>query len=259
MGRREPPFLIKLICIRMAFDIIKLSEQENILIKESEKLYGDYYLTNNERLSYFHIFISKKVEDEATIFVSFLGSILSNLTMTFLSILRRHENQANLMLRHVLESVVLSCYSLHKPDYNEFVEKDKNREYEDLQNVKNKAYSWFGENYKIPSDKIKDLKNSINKRHSHSNLGNTFFNVLLDHTARQTQIFFFDNRDINTVKGSLLGFCFIVCDLMDVISKVVKDYPLVELNPNFEETMVRFNEGNKRLFVNYVKENPELK
>lgn len=240
----------------MSFDIKVLSEQENTFVKEAEAIYGIYYTSANERIKFMHSFISRKINDEATIFVSFLGSSISNLTMAFLSVLRRHENQANLMLRHVLESVVLSCYSLTHTDYNEFVKKEENGEYVDLPEVKHKANVWFEENYKTHSIKIKALKKMINERHSHSNLGNTFFNVLLDKDSKQTQLFFFDNRDINAVNGALMGFSFIVCDLIEVISKVVLDYPLVEIKPDFDEIFNRFAKGNSDLLNKYLKENP---
>jgi hypothetical protein len=235
------------------FNIEKVCEQEYKLIQEAKATYGIYYEHCSNIITYAYGFIDKIIEKDGFLVISFWGSVTNNLTLALLALLRRHQNLSHLILRQVCESLVLACYSLYKCDVEEFITKDSQGNYYENDKALLNANKWLEKNYPIQSEAIKRLKDMINKRHSHSNLGSTFSTTKYDKNSKQAQISFFDVQDTLFYEGALVGLSTITFRFLNIMNEVLIDYPFVETDIDFENKMKEFEIINSSLLKKHYK------
>lgn len=228
----------------MDFKLEELSNAENELIKKAQLNYTYMFDNANNAVTFTWNFLSK-VKPEAWIFVSFLSQVQKGLVLGLLSTLRKHEVQGFMMLRHVLESAVLACYGLYKPDLAEFGHIDSEGCAQVDEKAKDKAYKWIENNYSSFSKTIKFMKDTINKAFAHSSIlltPNTF--EFEDNAMRVT---FFDKDDDLMLRQRLWWIANIAIGLLNLFSEVIHDYPLVELVDGFADKMRALAIENERI------------
>ncbi|WP_219836077.1 hypothetical protein [Paenibacillus sp. R14(2021)] len=223
-----------------------ISMTENAMIVSSNDIYGEFY-THAERLVQFSFHFLKTVKPNAQVFVIFLSQVNKSLSLSLLSSLRRHDVQAQLMLRHVLESAVLATYSLYETDINQFAYIDNNDYAHERPEVKVKAHNWLEENYSIFNDKIKFMKTKvINKNTAHANIITAFNNYDFSNEEKFVTTLF-DPDDPLIIKQRLWWIANISFGLLDMFFRISKNIPIINVNDDFEKTMFEFGRENKRL------------
>lgn len=152
----------------LEFQIEKLSNDENELVKRAYLNYGDEIRLAQRAISLVWNYVLE-IEDKAELFAHFVSQIQKSLYLALLSITRRHQQQFFGVLRYALESAVLACYALEKPNLDEFRKYNKNGVPYPSEPNEGKAYDWFDKHYKKYSEEIKNLKtNVINRQYAHA-------------------------------------------------------------------------------------------
>jgi hypothetical protein len=229
------------------FTIYDLSEKENELIKESKRKYGNFFDNANNIVNFSWSFISNP-RPESWIFHAFYTQCVKHLSLALLSVLRRHTIQAEQDMRQALESCVLTCYALKEPKENEFVYmlEDGTLQPKNKERHNKKRFKWIDENYKYHSDKIKYFKDRINDNFAHANFVNALMNVRHDFETGVFNSDYFDNNDIWLIKIQLWMISNNTLGMMELISMVLRDYPLAKIKPEFKDRMEIFWVINQR-------------
>ncbi len=214
----------------MNFRIEDLSNTENIMLINAHKEYGTLFDHAQATVLFTRKFIYK-VDPLAWVFISFLSQTSNSLVLALLSSVRRHDVQANMMLRYALESVVLACYALSKPDVNEFGHIDSDGLIQIDEEVLSRAYEWLEINYKTYSDTIKSFKDKINKSSSHANILKPQATFDFD---EEMKMLFFDKKHKIITEQRLWWIANISLGFLDLFSKVINDFPLVKLIDDFQ-------------------------
>lgn len=183
------------------YDIFKISECENEMIKEAEINYGTVFRNTNKLLSLLPA-IYDELNPEFLYFYSLIGVATNSLYLSFLSIVRKHLIQTDLMIRHALESSALACYAAVEPSINEdgssvFGKLNDDGLYETNEGIKKIAYDWLEKNYKEYSDSMKKIKDRINTHSSHANIMNVYFRSDSSEMGRYKEHFFDDYASDN--------------------------------------------------------------
>ncbi|RJG26721.1 hypothetical protein [Paenibacillus thiaminolyticus] len=236
------------------FNIYELSDEENRLVHIAGERYGEIFFLAKEVVEYSWLFVPS-ISQRVFVFNAFLTQINKMISLALLSILRHHTVQSQMSLRTALESTILACYALYKPDESEFIQEniDFPGTLLEKRSVKNKAYKWIEKNYKQYSEKIEYSKKTINNLFAHSNLINAFRNVEYGRKANSS-VFDMTPELIQKVYISHLTNSFIL--QIDLIGKVIHDYPLCKLNPDFHEKIDYFYSKNKSHF-DKLKQDPD--
>lgn len=226
----------------MNVDISYLTNIENELINKAHKNYGQIFDNSYNTISFIWNFI-KKADPSAWIFISFLSQVLKSLTLALLSAIRKHAIQSYLMLRNALESGALACYGLttFKPD--EFVNIDSKGIAHEKKKLKQKAYSWLNKNYPDSAKNLKHEKDIINKVFAHSSIIQTSWNYELSNL--EMSVSFLDKDDELLEKQRLWAIANTTLGLLDLFSKVISDYPKVELVDDFKKNMEELWKANE--------------
>lgn len=212
-------------------NIFQISEEENRLIQLSESRYGKIFKDAHETIIYSWEVIDS-YEESAWIFHSFITQVNKAFNLSLLSIVRRHDIQSQMNLRHALESSALACYALCKPQQDEFIYKDDNNIIRERK-VKKSAYDWLDKNYPHHSEKIKFFKDNINNLFAHSNLITALSNV--DNSNDSFTAMYFDNSSDILIKIRLWIIANICLVQLDLWWHVLREYPLAELRTDYAE------------------------
>lgn len=225
-------------------NIANLSNFENELIRNAGKDYGSVYNNSHNLIGFVWSFISK-VDDISYLFVLFLTQVRKDLTLSLLSIVRKHVVQANMMLRHALESSCLACYGLANPSQEDFLEIDERTGIIQENKILDRAYKWIETEHRDYSDRIKYAKGVINKLYAHAFILQPAFNFSVSRSGMTSS--FHDSIDEILTKSYLWNVADIAFNLLDLFSKVIQKYPSVVLVSDFEERMKEFYIENEKI------------
>lgn len=161
----------------------------------------------------------EEIRPEAIHFLAFLTQLRKSLVLSLLSLLRRHENQAQLMMRLAIESISKAGYTLTVTDDKEVVNCHDDDTMSEAKGFQKKAYDWIETTYPRHSEKLKYFKNLINYHYSHSNI----FSAASDWspTIGDGGIYspFFDKEDQLLIDAGLWQLANIALFGIDLISK----------------------------------------
>ena len=224
--------------------IIQLSEQENALIKNAPVEYWPIF-QNAHDLVFLTGYFIYSIKPEGYVFSLFISQVQKALTLSLLSCLRNHEVQLHMMLRYALESGVLAGYALSNPNLDDFCYTDSNNCLYPKEKAKDKAYKWIENQFPSYSEKIKYMKDSINKSFAHANILPTPQNY--DFSKEGIKSLFFDISDSLMTKKNLWWIANISFGLLDFLSRVVQKHPLVSFTSGFPEKMKRYGGENEKI------------
>ncbi len=226
----------------LEFKIEKLSNDENELVKKAYIDYGDEIQLAQRAISLIWNYVLE-IGDKAEIFAHFISQIQKSLHLALLSIIRRHQQQFFVGIRYVLESAVLACYALEKPNLDEFRKYDDNGVPYPSEPNEGKAYAWFDKHYEKFSEEIKDLKTRINKHYAHANIVLTANNT--SQIDDKLKIDFFDKDDKEFTSVLIWLLCKVCRLLLRLFEKVVEDFHVVKLPEGHSEKVTQLeNEIN---------------
>lgn len=193
---------------------------------------------------------------EAYVFNAFLTQTNNSLQLSLLSLIRHHTVQSYLNLRTSIESTTLACYSLYQPDEYVFIKRHDT--YKDIlieqTNVKNMANKWLDQTYAEHSKKLKLTKtDNINKYYAHSSLTTALMNIDYD-IPDLSMSNFFDKIDIFTLKFQLMLLANSAITQIDLISKVLIDYPRASLISDFDAKLTDLFTKNHDLYQEIIKD-----
>jgi len=160
----------------MEYDIQKISEEENSLIKNAASDYGNAYEHANKAVLFFRGFM-KEHDKGSYCFGAFLSFSRNSISLALLSILRKHDVQCQLMMRQFLESSVFAAYSMENNSIEAFGKIGEDGCLEINKDVKDKAYEWIESKYPQTSKIIKKMKKDINKIGAHANIVSAAMNL----------------------------------------------------------------------------------
>ena len=212
-------------------NIFEFLQKEHELVANAPLIYGDVFASTNRILDYFGQCFH--ATDEKALYSSvFIVEVQKSLYLSAVSAMRHHRVQMFHMLRNALESEVLACYALSCPDNSVFA--DMNDGYlKPKEALKKGGYSWFGDKYAESSEKIESFKGMINKNFAHANIFGATQNLMVDDEKKRVDPSLFDATEKKEVERNLwmIGDTAIGC--MRIYAAVVKNYPLVRVDPHF--------------------------
>ncbi|PAB61344.1 hypothetical protein [Anaeromicrobium sediminis] len=182
-------------------------------------------------------YISNIKTPKSLAYFTFNNQIRASLIQSLLALLRNHEVQSKLMLRHAIETGMLAAYSLIEPDIEKYLinEKDGARPVK----VMNKVYKFIENLFPDYSNRLKKVKDEINEFYAHGNLFNSF--VTSPNRENIYGLAFFDrNRDDDfKLKIGIWQIGHIACILFDLLYEASLMSIVVERN---EEISKRYSE-----------------
>ncbi|WP_346898806.1 hypothetical protein [Clostridium sp. UBA7503] len=142
-------------------DIRELIKMENEIIEESI-LESEELITNSYNLVKLLSQIADGKNIDASVFLFLHRQVQNSLFQNLLSILRRHEIQAQIMLRHSIEMACLSVYSLENANTNDYIVIDDIAA-KPVKGIERKAYKYLDKEFHEESKKLKAIKDNINQ------------------------------------------------------------------------------------------------
>jgi hypothetical protein len=130
---------------------------EWILTKDAEETYGEYFKHTKESLSLFLEFI-KEIDPKATTFVRFFSQVQNHAILALLSIVRKHDVQAGMNIRQMIEHSRLAVYALYYDDESNFYCRDDRGVAHQRGKVVSKARAFLDKNFKEESSVLKKTK-----------------------------------------------------------------------------------------------------
>lgn len=217
-------------------NLVELAKTECSMIEEAEEEFKEYYRFASESIGLLNNFINS-VNIDGQVFLIFMSQIQKSTVLAVLSTLRRHDVQALMSVRHLLESYVLIIYSFVEKDFDSYVYQSKNRYAIERKDVKVRARKWLESQYPEYSNRIKNMKLQINDFYAHANLLSAFTNYDFTNESSITLKLFDKKEDIH-IKQRLWWIGNISFGVADLIIKVNQRYPLVIFNKDTNEKMV---------------------
>jgi hypothetical protein len=238
----------------MSISLLDLSKDENSLIENAPSEFGPDFINAHDLVFFAWSFISQ-MKPEAYIFALFLAQIKKSLVLCLLSALRNHNVQFHIMLRHALENVSLAAYALHKTNKEVFYSTDEDEILYPKRTANEKAYKWLEKNYRDHSDKLKNMKDQINKSFAHASILSTSQNLYFDGEKLGNQ--FFDTPDKLMTRQGLWWVGNVALGALDLFAKIIEKFPIVTLVDDFPQKMGRLSKENNRI-QNELKSNPRF-
>ncbi|WP_186438576.1 hypothetical protein, partial [Cohnella terricola] len=220
-------------------------QTEHNMIETAEKEYRDYYQFAIESINLLDSFVNS-VELDAQVFLIFLSQIQKSTTLAVLSSLRRHDVQALMNIRHLLESFVLIVYSFIEKDFESYVLYSKYGYAVEKRDVKDRARKWLKAEFPEYSDKIKNMKDQINDFYAHANLLSAFANYNFDDDLK-ISLEIFDKKEDVFIRQRLWWIGNITFGIIDLIIKVNRKYPLITFRNDINKRMIKLAQRNNFL------------
>jgi len=233
----------------MNFDLNKVSDEENELVKQANRNYGEFYENAYQLVTLFCNFAQPTQKNDA--FVVFLLLARRSISLALISILRKHDVQCQLMLRQFLEASILTAFALEVKTIEVFGEQTEKGLLEINENVKGRAYKWIDENYKNISQKTFNMKSVINKHVSHPNLVSASMN-----SSNLDSIY--DIESVHIIKQCLWWIGNVIIGMTDLLIQVNVKYPGFKVIDDFKiqaQSLCRQNDNIKQQSMN----EPEFK
>jgi hypothetical protein len=221
-------------------------ESEKQMVLSGEERYGAYFVNACEFNDLLTDFI-KSIDPDRFIFAMFLSQVRKHNLLAIFSILRLHHTQAMMDLRQVLEAGSCSAFAIANPDRDGFADIDENGIADASKELTKKRYDWLEKNYKLGSDFIKNMKNTINESSAHSNIIYAHNNFRLDDEKQLFNTPFFDIEDEYLVKTNLWQVANISMGLMDLLYGVAKDLGVIKFSDDFIPRLKLLEVENHRL------------
>lgn len=231
----------------MIINIGTLIKQEQKVIESSLEEYRSL-VTNTDNLINILKDIVKIKNREAAAYYFLVNQLQNGLYQCLLSMLRRHEVQAQLILRHSVEIACLTIYSLHNTKIEKFITKD-NIGAKPVQNVLKESYKWLDKKYSQESKQLKLLKDQINEYYAHGNMFNSFKTVNIN----KKSIDFFDKKDTLMEKIFIWKIGFVASISFKLIYNESKESTVVETVENTFKRFIPLLEKNQKfreIFMN---------
>ncbi|MFK7692869.1 hypothetical protein [Paenibacillus sp. HJGM_3] len=217
------------------FNVTDLAFEEARLVSIAEYEYGEFFDVANSCIRFLWRF-HYETNADCWIFLGFLAQIQKSLQLAILSTLRRHDIQTSMMLRYTLETICLSLYSM---EFRE--EKYFSKYLGDGTVLPTKAlsdsYNWLNKILPEQSEKIKNIKESINKFSVHGNILPSFYNTDLFKEDGKATIFFFDKEHSDITKMRMWWIADTCIGYMMMISIVNEKFPTIKLVSNFDDVL----------------------
>ena len=225
--------------------------------KEEDKVFMDT-IVKNSRLAihtndiiFFVNGFYEGIKPEAIHFLAFLTQLRGALVLSLLSLLRRHENQSQFMMRLAIESITKAGYALTITDDKEIVNYHEDGTMSEAKSFQKKAYDWIEANYPIHSEKLKDFKDQINFHYSHSNIFNAACDWFPTIGDKEIHSPFFDKEDQLLLDAALWQLANITLFGIDLISKAGASSGVIKLKLDFQERFDGFVNRHKKLTEEY--------
>jgi hypothetical protein len=220
------------------FRILDMSEKEHKLVMTAREKYGQVFVTLNELIRFLLQFFEIDKPLEGFIFVLYLFLTRNSLFLCLLSAVRLHQVQAALNMREALEAGARAAYALVFTERNHFIIEKSDGTLEEKNNLRGSCYDWLETNYPAESEKIKSLKNQINKFFVHAKL--TTIQSIPELFEGKFLPRDFDIEDTLLVKANLLLLADITLDLIDLLAKVSSKTKIIKLITDFKRRMLEY-------------------
>jgi hypothetical protein len=209
----------------------EIIESEGKMVLLAQTRYGEFY-SNAIACS---IFLSKciaGIDHSRMMFGRFLALTKKHHMLAVLSTVRLHRVQAKMNLRQVLEAGAAAAFAIANPEVHHFTEMDKQGILDPSQELAKKRYRWINKYYPEKSERIRAIKDRINKFEAHANVvtSESVFRVSKDKVATTP---FFDIEDDYIVKTDLWQAAAVALELMDLFYGVNKERNVITFHPNF--------------------------
>lgn len=220
-------------------DIEKINDEEHKLVIEAKFRYGDYYQLAKE-LTYYSNNVIKSYYDNNIIVCMLYAPISKFLSLTLLSIIRKHGYQHSLNLRTAIDYLTLTLYSMGNPEFKNFGIQIDEKHFLHKDKVVDKAYFWLKEKYGSALESFETLRESINDTFAHPNINNAVLNIeIREDMSTATHIF--DRVTDITTEMTIMGYCSIMLNIYELIHLVASDYPnVIILCDNYENDLANF-------------------
>lgn len=196
------------------------SEQE--VLMNAEEVYDSFFSHAVNLVTLLNNLVASIDVPNKFLFLAFLSQIKKHLTLALFSAVRRHHVQSGMNLRQVLEATAWAAYALANENLDLF--RVQNGNGIEVPNRLSKARNrWLNENYPVHSEKIRNLKDSINQSVAHANIAYAFQTFDLPEDLNSGfEMPFFDIEDDFRVKTDLLmvsDFAIGIIDLFITINQ----------------------------------------
>ena len=216
----------------------EIAASERLLVIEAGTTYGLFFETAKVSTILLSTFV-KSIDPDRMIFGRLLTQIKKHHTLALLSTVRRHQVQAHMNLRQVIEAGALAAYAIANPEVEKFVAPDKQGFLNSSKTLTVKAYKWLDQNYAAGSKALEVKKKLINESTAHANLinSNNTFEIADDWSWMSAP--FFDIEDDYVIRTDLYRVADIAVALLDLFFGVNQSYGSVkfvdDFVPRFEE------------------------
>ena len=228
----------------MKLDIIGISQTEHDLVVNAATKYGAAFVNAHDLVMFSWNFL-KKVGPDALAFTLFLSQFQKGITLSFLSALRNHEVQFNLMLRQVLEASALASYALHNPNVDDFGKPNADNCLFANRKVTGKAYKWLEKEYPMHSKSMKYMKDQINESYAHANILPASDSIQFE--LKKIGSIFFNKPDPLFTIQHLWWIGNVIIGILDLFEQIIIHHPIVALVPNFQDKMKQFGRVNTQI------------
>jgi hypothetical protein len=179
-----------------------MAEEENRLVQRAEAKHGEYFLHAAGATLVFSNLVGSLAPGR-DFFYRFYGQAKKHHTLSLLSSLRRHRNQAKMDLRYYLEATVQAGFALANPDPGEYIDFQA-QALVDPDKPKRRANAWLASNYPLSSAEIVRVKADINNQDAHINIAASHATFDYDPADGAIVTSFFDFDDADIVQADLL-------------------------------------------------------
>ncbi len=241
----------------MAFDIYQLSNAENELVKQASERFGESFFHANDLVIWLWEFI-KQVTPAGLAFSIYLAQLKKTSTLALLSIVRKHETQAQLLMRTSIEAVVKSAYAMVNKNLEDYLDITKEGNTFEKRSIKIDAYRWIEMNYAERSKSLKGMKDNINLLWSHSNIIDAQSNLMQMKYERILKTEYFDNTDDWITEILLWQLANILVNAYDLYWVVNETERVAVFEDNFLQRH-RGNIGRHVMIEEQIKSKPKVK
>jgi len=222
-----------------------LDGEKDLVLKGAER-YGEYFVNAVDFNCLLNEFL-KSVDPERFIFAAFLSQVRKHYLLALFSVVRLHHTQAMMNMRQVLEAGACAAYAIANIDVSGFADVDDRGIINPSDVLIKKRYKWLEKNYKIGSDAIKNMKDSINNSVAHSNIIYTQKNFKFNATSKNFETPFFDIEDDYHVKTDLWMIGNVIMGLMDLFYGVNNGLNVIKFDDNFISRLKALEIQNEKL------------
>ncbi len=233
-----------------SLEIMDIAKAENEILLDTIAKNSRLAIHANDIIFFLNDFY-EGIRPEAIHFLAFLTQLRKSLVLSLLSLLRRHENQAQLMMRLAIESISKTGYALTVTDDKEVVNYHDDGTMSEAKGFQKKAYDWIETTYPRHSEKLQYFKNLINYLYSHSNIFSAASGW--SPTIGDGEIYspFFDKEDQLLMDAGLWQLANIALFGIDLISKAGAGSGIIKLKPDFQEKFDDFVKRHEKLTEEY--------